>query len=109
MEKEFNSLADGKAYSDDKSAFFKKHGGDFRLYTSPMDQYSRYHKGYCFKDGAVWNEICGPETVTEEVTVKLTKVKVTVRMFVVEYFSSDCSRSRFYCEPYDVKEVLACG
>lgn len=105
MEEKFESTADYKTYSADKEAFFKAHDYDFKSYTSPLDQYNRYHKEYCFSDGAVWYEICGPVTVKENITVKFVDVQVSVDLFRVEYYSTDCCRSKYYHERYDVREV----
>ena len=100
----FQSLVDYQTYMSDKDSFFKAHGYAFKVYTSSLDQYNRYHKEYCFEDGACWYEICGPVTVAEDVEIKLAKVRVEVKMFRTEYYSSDCSRRKYYHEAYNTKK-----
>lgn len=88
-----------KEYELDKKNFFEKHHYDYRVETSPMDEYGRYSKTYCFEDGATWYEVMSPEYVTTEVEVKKVIVKVEVKMFKTEYWSSE-KGSRFYYEKF---------
>ena len=71
-------MSDHKQYMKEMVEFFHKHG-DFTLTTSDM-KHDKYMKTYTFADGATWNE-------------------TTVRLFRVEYWSSEAG-SKFYYEKY---------
>lgn len=86
-------------YITDRRNFFRKHDNDFRVQTSGLDEYARYTKTYIFEDGAMWYELMGPEYVTTETEVKLVKVKIDVKMYKTEYWSSE-SPSKYYYEKY---------
>ena len=87
---------------DYKNAFIMKHAkADWRVETSPMDEYGRYHKTYIFTDGAVLYEINTPITVTAEAetVVKGITVKITqdVELLETECWNTDNSHSvKFY-------------
>lgn len=90
-------------YGNAKHDFIKKHGnGEWKVETSPMDEYGRYHKEYIFDDGAIWYEIMSPEYFKQEVEVAHTMVKVTVeiKMFRTEFWNSDNAQSKFYYEKF---------
>lgn len=86
-------------YNEDKKEFFEKHNYDYDCETSPMDEYGVYYKTYSFTDGAQWMERMSPEYVEYEVTVKLVKVKETIKMFKTEYWSTE-SGSKYYYERF---------
>ena len=89
-----------ETYMESKIAFIKKHHGEFYVQTSPMDEYDRYHKEYFFEDGAVWYEVMGPSYQVAITEVKMAKVKVEVKMFETEFWTSDDAKSRFCYEQY---------
>lgn len=89
-----------KEYNEDKKRFFKKHKNDFQCETSPMDGYGRYYKVYSFADGAQWYENMSPTYETAEVEIKMVTVKVEVKMFRTEYYSTDDSTSKYYYEKF---------
>ena len=86
-------------YTADKKAFLKKHGKeDWKVETSPMDEYGRYYKTYICGDGAVFNEEMYPTYETGEAEIRGIKVKVEVKMMRIEYYSTDDAESRYYYE-----------
>lgn len=97
---------DCRTYTDEKQKFIKKHGkGDWRVETSPMDEYGVYYKHYLFDDGAIWYERMSPawrKAVAEvevEVGVKV-KIEQDVKLFETEYWNSDNATSRKYYEKF---------
>lgn len=88
-----------KQYESEKVAFLKKHSW-IDCSTSPMDEYGRYHKEYICEDGSIWYEVMGPEMVSEVVEIKKAQVKVEVKMFRTEFWSSDDSSSKYYYEQF---------
>lgn len=88
-----------KEYENRKIAFLHRHD-DWKVETSPMDEYGRYHKTYICTDGAVWTEVNEPEyaTASAEVEVKGVKVKIEqqVKLFRTEGWSTDDATS-IYC------------
>lgn len=90
-------------YSNDKKAFFSKHDNDFNTFTSSMDEYGRYHKEYVFSDGAIWYELMRPEYVTEDIELEVKGVKVKtqikVKLFRIEFWSTE-SGSKYYYEKF---------
>lgn len=88
-----------KEYMEEKTAFFKKHDHDFTVKTSPMDEYDRYHKTYVFEDGAEWCETMGSDYANETIEVKKAKVKVEIKLFRTEFWSSETG-SKYYYEAY---------
>lgn len=94
---------DYKEYMENKQEFIRKHGsGDWKVETSPMDEYGRYHKEYIFDDGAIWYEIMSPEWFKQKVEVAhtLVTVEVEVKMFRTEFWNSDNAQSKFYYEKF---------
>lgn len=87
-----------------KEAFFKRHKHDFTTDTSGMDQHGIYYKTYVFRDGGVWYERNAPvwRKAFAEVEVEGIKVEISkdVKLFEVEYFSSDDADSRKYYEKW---------
>ena len=76
-----------KRYSGEKDQFFRSHKNDFRIETSMMDEYGRYHKDYLFEDGAIWHEDMSP--VFESATVEIKMVKVSVEVTVKNHRITD--------------------
>ena len=89
-----------KEYNEMKKNFFAKHKFDFRTDTSSLDEYDRYHKEYIFSDGAMWYEVMSPEWEEAEVEVRYVKVKVSVKLFRTEFWSSDNAESNYYYDKY---------
>lgn len=89
-----------KEYAESKMAFTRKHNHDFKVKTSPMDEYEVYHKEYVFADGAVWYERMAPTYRDVEVEVELVKMTVTIKLFETEFWSSDDATSRKYYEKF---------
>ena len=83
-----------------RKAFFNKHHNNFKTYTSPIDEYDTYHKTYVFNDNAQWSEVLGPYYETVNVMVKEVPIKVNIKLFRVEYYSTDDATSRYYYEEY---------
>lgn len=84
-----------KEYEKAKIAFLHKHE-DWKVTTSPMDESGMYYKDYVCVDGAVWNEVNRPVYRNTEVEVNKAKVKVHVKLFETEGWSTDNSTS-IYC------------
>lgn len=87
-------------YALNKSGFLRRHAGDFVVETSPMDEYGVYHKEYICSDGAIWYERMSPEWVSETVEIKHATVKVEVKMFRTEFWSTDNAESKYYYEQF---------
>lgn len=90
---------DYSTYESEKMAFIKKHGGDFRVITSPMDEYGRYTKVYAYNNGCVFfQEIMSPFETHRRVWVDEFKKYADVKLDLlkIEFFSTDDSRSK-YC------------
>lgn len=85
-------------YNDDKSFFFEKHGFDFELTTSLMQEDGTYFKTYAFKDNSVWYERMSHYVTNSTVTVHNVQVEVKVELQRIDYWSSDISRERTYFE-----------
>lgn len=88
---------DENIYKQIKDEFMAKHTCERKVYTSPLVD-NKYHKDYCYSDGANWSEIT--ELVEEVVVVVVHSIrtKVTVKLWKTEYFSTDDSKSRYYYE-----------
>lgn len=88
-----------KEYEVRKIAFLHKHE-DWKVETSPMDEYGRYHKTYACTDGAVWTEINEPEYQTVDVETEVrgltVKIKQEVKLFRTEAWSTEDATS-IYC------------
>ena len=87
-------------YSLEKRGFFERHDYDYQVETSPMDEYGVYHKEYICSDGAIWYERMSPEWVSETVEIKHATVKVEVKMFRTEFWSTDNAESKYYYEQF---------
>ena len=87
-------------YTNAKQEFLKAHDYDYRIQTSPMDEYGSYHKEYICEDGAIFYEVMSP--VTENVTVEVHKVTMTVpvKFLRTEFWSSDNAESGYYYEKF---------
>lgn len=85
-----------KEYMGMQRTFFEKHNYDFRIETSPMDEYGRYVKIYNFEDGAQWFEQMSPEYVKETVKIKLAQAEVEVKMLRTEFWSTESSSNYYY-------------
>ena len=91
----------GKEYAAEKKAFIRKHGTkDWRVETSPMDEYDVYYKTYIFGDNAVWYERMSPEWEDIEAEAHGCKFKVSVKFFRTEYWNTDNACSKYYYEKY---------
>lgn len=88
-----------KQYDKEKKAFFEKHDYDYRVETSPMDEYGRYYKTYMFEDGAAWYETTSPTFERAEVEVQLVKTTVEVKMLKTEYWNTEAA-SKYYYEKF---------
>ena len=93
-------IVDCIEYGTEKRAFMEKHDYDYRVETSSMDEYGRYHKEYIFQDGAIWYEQMSP--VTETATIELHKctIPVEVKFFRTEYWTNEDSESRYLYEKF---------
>lgn len=83
-------------YTAKKMAFIKKHNGDWRVETSPMDEYGVYYKTYLFEDGAVWYERMSPKYEKVQVEVKRVKTTVEVKLFETEFWSTESGSELYY-------------
>lgn len=86
-------------YEKKKIAFLHKHN-DWQVETSPMNEYGEYHKTYICTDGAQWTELNRPVYKTIEAEVCKAKVKVDVKMFETEGWSTDNAESIFCYEKF---------
>ena len=84
-------------YLKEQMTFAKKHNAksECKIYTSPMEN-NRYHKEYCWEDGANWYEISELITETVEVAVHGLTMKVNVEMWRTEYWSTESGSKFFY-------------
>lgn len=93
-----------ETYTKEKQAFIEKHGtkGEWKVETSPMDEYGIYYKTYIFDDGARFYERMAPVSFKQEVEVAHTMVKVNAefKMQEIEYWDSDNATSRKYYEKW---------
>lgn len=87
-------------YNKEKKDFFKKHKNNFKVETSPLNEYNVYYKVYAFSDGATWTERM--EHVFREVKVEVMKcsVNVEVELLETEYYDTDNANSRKYYEKW---------
>lgn len=85
-------------YNDDKNQFFTKHGWDFEVNTSSMEQDGTYGKTYAFKDNSAWFERMSPVTETVDVVIHGIKVETRVKLQKISYWTTDNSRERSYFE-----------
>lgn len=93
-------------YNEAKTAFISKHSkkSDWRVETSPMDQYGVYYKTYIFENGAIWYERMAPvwRKAEAEVEVEGIKIKIEkdVKLLETEFWNSDNATSRKYYEKF---------
>ena len=104
MKKAFNN-SDYDNLLDLKRAFIRKHSAaDWKVETSPMDEYGRYFKTYTFDDGAQLCEVNGPawETVETEKTVHGVTVKFSekVKFFRTETWNTEDAHSVYFFEKW---------
>ena len=86
-----------EVYNSDKQNFFNKHNkSDWRVDTSPMNEYGVYFKNYYFDDGAVWSERMEIKSIPTEVEVKMVKVAVEVELQEIEYWSTETPSKCYY-------------
>ena len=83
-------------YMKDLTKFARKHNmkGECTIYTSPMEN-NRYHKEYCWEDGAVWYEVTELENELKEVEAHGLKYIVEIEFWKTEYWSSEDSTSKY--------------
>ena len=81
------NILNSKEYSKKKLEFLKE-ADDWKVETSPMDEYGTYVKTYICSNGNVLTEVNRPVYETVEVEVKGVKVKVQVKLFESEMFSN---------------------
>lgn len=86
-------------YNQEFVSFAKKHNAkaECRIYTSPMEN-NRYHKEYCWEDGANWFEITEFITEEKEVEAHGLTFKVEVEMWRTEFWSTESGSKYFYCK-----------
>lgn len=72
--------------------------GDWRVETSPMDEYGKYIKTYICDNGVVITEVNKPVYEKVEVEVKGVKTKVQVKLLESEMFSNKFSSVYMYEE-----------
>lgn len=83
-----------KEYETAKINFLHKHN-DWKVETSPMDEYGTYYKTYICNDGAVWNECNRPVYRKAKVEICKTMVEVEVKLFETEGWSTESES--IYC------------
>lgn len=71
-----------------KKINFLHESDDWKVKTSPMDEYGRYIKTYVCSNGDVLTEVNRPVYETVEVEVKGVKTEVQVKLFESEMFSN---------------------
>ena len=84
-----------------KSNLIKKHSkADWKVETSPMDEYDRYSKTYTFTDGFQLIEVNEPvwEEVEIEYEVRGVKIRETksVKLFRTEIWTTESASKVFY-------------
>lgn len=91
-------------YHKEMQEFIEKHmsgaDADFRVETSPMDQYGSYYKDYIFTDGAVWSEKISrvKENVSSLVNVHGIEMKISqwVELTCTEFWSTESGSKYVY-------------
>ena len=88
-----------KEYNEELTRFAKKHNekGDCRIYTSGMEN-NKYHKEYCWEDGANWYEVTELITEIKEVETHGMTFKVNIKMWRTEFWSTESGSKYFYCK-----------
>lgn len=84
-----------KEYEDTKIAFLHRHD-DWKVETSPMDEYGTYYKTYTCIDGAIWNEVNRPIYDKVKIEVRKTMVEAEVKLLETEGWNTD-DASSIYC------------
>ena len=84
-----------------KSALIKSHNdADWKVETSPMDEYGKYVKTYSFSDGFQLIEVNEPTYETVELHYEVRGVKFsehkTVKLFRTEIWTTESSSEVFY-------------
>jgi len=84
-----------------KSSLIKKHNkADWKVETSPMDEYDRYSKTYIFSDGFQITEVNEPVWEEVEIEYEVRGVKFTekksVKLFRTEIWSTETASVYFY-------------
>lgn len=88
-------------YEIERINFIKKNSEhEWEVKMSPMDEYGRYSKTYIFDNGAQWFETCGPVTEIAQFEHRGMTFEAEVKMFRVEFFSTDDSKSKYYYERF---------
>lgn len=97
------TIVDYDTYETDKLNFFRKQNYGHTRYTTPLTN-GEYHTNFIFENGAVYYEHCSTvyETVSVNTIVKGVKVTLTqnVKLFRVEYWTSEDAHSKFYYSKY---------
>ena len=87
-------------YNDYKKSFIEKHkNADWRVETSPMNEYDTYFKTYVFDDNAMMFEVSRPVYREVKAFVKELNehVSVTVKLLEIECWTTEDSTSvKFY-------------
>lgn len=86
-------------YNKELAKFAQKHNAkaECKIYTSPMEN-NRYHKEYCWEDGANWCEVTELITETIEVEAHGLTFKCEVEMWRTEYWSTEAGSKYYYCK-----------
>ena len=84
-----------------KSAWIKAHNkADWKVETSPMDEYGRYVKTYIFSDGFQLIEVNEPSYETVSIDYEVRGVKFhedkSVKLFRTEIWTTESSSEIFY-------------
>lgn len=93
-----------KEYYEMKSKFFNQHKGLENVETSPMDEYSVYHKEYFCGDGTILHEVNGPYWMNVETVYNLNGTMIhtgkyeSVKFFRTEVYSSVNANSEYFYE-----------
>lgn len=77
-------------YNREKMDFIRKHNenAECKVFTSPMEN-NRYHKEYCWSNGAAWMEVTELVTEEKEVEAHGLTFKVEVEMWKTEFWSTE--------------------
>lgn len=80
-------ILEAKEYEAKKIEFLHE-ADDWKVETSPMDEYGVYVKTYICSNGNVLTEVNKPVYETVKVEVKGVKVDVQIKLFESEMFSN---------------------
>lgn len=89
------TTVDFKTYYEDRCEFNKKHG-NYRVEDYGMTSDDTYRKELIYDDGAIFYEVCRPVYEEAEVEVKGIKIKVKVKLFCTEYWSTEFGSKYMY-------------